>query len=649
MIRVVRNTIVISSTLLLPAIGFAAAAAKIAPAKTNPAVIKTTKTATTGKTIQIYNNSKETIYPVVEIARTVAGVSHPYDYRVYVGADMAAKKDNGLAPGKSATFTLPSTDWYKGGRVYLFDSQPKLPDASNLQPGNNNVFVDKSGSGFQPDERYQLVEYTFTSKLADYDISYVDHIYLPVAVEVNNGSVGYNGTGMNIADFQKDVVQFTQAFPYWPQYRLPTGLSNIKIPGGYNVFAQDQSPSSNFSGKLMLNAKRESSSDNKKPGKSVALNSMLVQWQKWVNDSNYCQEILKSQVSNNGRDLAFCQAFQKNVQDVWQAFQKNATDQGHNATPEDVLEHIIGYTNFGGLDGSWIDIKTKDDHIGKEAIAIEAGIPYSATGKYDKLKYPSYNSPYNLNPYVAFVHRVMNLNAYAFSIDDAIGNVNIPGNGFVIAVGSLNGIPNKKPYVPASSYKLRLNSGPGWTDINVCGVDHKIPANQKAGTSYPITQDKQCKVSLKQGNKATLSFIATKASEQSGTTTPCTGDECSQVKLDYNEHDGSLNVDVPAASSHPTPPPPSGDNRLSVYIGAGTLGYDGSKTAAPHTHVTITDVKSGEPYTLTSNENGKSVTCTVTVNGKSITPSANCDKANGFGTFHVTGTKDGNGFIIQSP
>ena len=72
--------------------------------------------------------------------------------------------------------------------------------------------------------------------MADYDISYVDHLYLPVAVEVNDGTIGYNGTPMDPETFQSKLKSF--AAQYWPYTKLsaPSLHNFVKLPGGYNLF-----------------------------------------------------------------------------------------------------------------------------------------------------------------------------------------------------------------------------------------------------------------------------------------------------------------------------------------------------------------------------------------------------------------------------
>src|SRR5262249_14908021 len=65
---------------------------------------------------------------------------------------------------------------------------------------------------------------------------------------------------------------------------------------------------------------------------------------------------------------------------------------------------------------------------------------------------------FNLDPYVWFVHRKLGLTAYAFSLDDDIGNVE--GGGATqmnIGVGGLGGLVNSDPYTATSQWGIVMS------------------------------------------------------------------------------------------------------------------------------------------------------------------------------------------------
>ncbi len=60
---------------------------------------------------------------------------------------------------------------------------------------------------------------------------------------------------------------------------------------------------------------------------------------------------------------------------------------------------------------------------------------------------------FNLDPFVWFIHDKLGLSAYAFALDDDIGNVNGGGaNQIDISIGGLNRLPNQDPYTATSPW-----------------------------------------------------------------------------------------------------------------------------------------------------------------------------------------------------
>jgi hypothetical protein len=60
---------------------------------------------------------------------------------------------------------------------------------------------------------------------------------------------------------------------------------------------------------------------------------------------------------------------------------------------------------------------------------------------------------FNLDPFVWFIHEKLGLSAYAFSLDDDVGNVQGGGaNQVDFSIGGLGGLPNRDPYTPTSQW-----------------------------------------------------------------------------------------------------------------------------------------------------------------------------------------------------
>jgi hypothetical protein len=83
------------------------------------------------------------------------------------------------------------------------------------------------------------------------------------------------------------------------------------------------------------------------------------------------------------------------------------------------------------------------------------------------------------NPFVRLVHGTeINASSYAFSVDDAAGFQQKPGEGLIIAIGGAEGLPNKQPIEPPANYKKdflvtladsKAQNRPRWKSFSVCG------------------------------------------------------------------------------------------------------------------------------------------------------------------------------------
>ncbi|MFZ4115447.1 MAG: hypothetical protein ACOYK6_01840 [Chthoniobacterales bacterium] len=372
------------------------------------------------KAITIFNNNDKTIYPIVQITQQPEGQPHVWTYRLYVNTSETV---TGLLPHQSVTLTLPQEQeglkWWNAGRVYFYDQTPPAPNPKvQGSVSGYPVHVDEQGIGFPLDDPCQYAEYTFddiNGQYVGYDISYVDSVYLPLAVEVEDGSVGYSGTDKTVADFQAAIADFVKNHN-WPYFFLSEGNPYFNIPGGYNVFALDQARSSHDQSKFMLQGERVSA------GPTVGLQNIVTRWTTVIS-ANFCKDC--------SSECSFCNAFQKNATDVWTAFKNDAEKHGGSTTDESITASIIGFTSpFGPV-------------LTQQAIALEEGITTNPPGG---TKYPDYTSKFNLNPYVRLIHHDLNANVYAFSIDDGVGFVRVPGMGITIAVGGLHGIKNQTPF-----------------------------------------------------------------------------------------------------------------------------------------------------------------------------------------------------------
>jgi hypothetical protein len=288
------------------------------------------------KTLRITNNTGSTVYPIMRDpnSNTIQGSStvglyDPYDpankeYRGYIGYEQGGKYYFGLEKGESILVSLPLVFW-NGARIgigtdgqYLTPSG--LPNPLRYDPNAHRAIANAETSGDtipngvvmwyraeiaqapNDDTEDQLAEWTIrdhgylvnpkiTAKtngeipdnqlvtLINYDVSNVDNLYLPLAMEAtdvwvvpqksgtgptpnrtgwgpgsNPDVYGWTGASNTIDFLQTRIREFTadnntllgQYFGSkkqgWPFYNIPNPTNDpnapLKIPSGANIFAQ---------------------------------------------------------------------------------------------------------------------------------------------------------------------------------------------------------------------------------------------------------------------------------------------------------------------------------------------------------------------------------------------------------------------------
>ncbi|MEJ8571837.1 hypothetical protein [Microbaculum marinum] len=448
-------------------------------------------------TVKIYNNTPDTnIYPVLTTGTSNSSLwlqawfmvpkdqmgKNPYpklnSFRFYV--DPTGK---GIPPGKSITLSVPLftqlvpnrkvdptktdqfVDWWGGGRIEIFDApaasgKPPValtqlytnrPTQTVASPILNTqvptcdgckdeliVFRD-TGGGFKNNEPSQLTEYTMGAinqttdpvtldpQNVDIDISYVDTAYLPAAITPYNtmlppiAQVGYVGTPQPISDFRAALNKFTaKKSPYagWPQFIDNQGEKILKVPSLLHIFAGDPDMT---------------------PPPWPPVDDITAKWNKCIKPSSgstYCQNI------QTVREM-----FIANYKNYVSIYPKNCdTSKKPIALTEEVLiQQVYGFTPF-------------NQNCADPTINLLENTPgYAAKGSarfhatkniFDKLQYWPNGQ---FDPYVQLIHGKGYINApnvYAYSVDDAVGNLQAEGTGFIIAVGGTNGLPNPKPAAP---------------------------------------------------------------------------------------------------------------------------------------------------------------------------------------------------------
>jgi biotin carboxyl carrier protein len=288
------------------------------------------------KTLRITNNTTDTVYPIMRDpnsnvlkSNSAVGLYDPYDppnkeYRGYIGYKEGTKYYFGLKSGQSILVSVPLVFWNAARIGIGTDGQyltpAGLPNPLRWRPNGHRSITNAQTSGDtipngvvmwyradiaeapNDDTKDQLAEWTIRDHrylvndqitkrtnreipdtqlvtLINYDVSNVDNLYLPLAMEANDVWVvpQKSGTGPNAnrccwqAGKDPDIYGWTGAIDTidflqtrireftagnnqllgqyfgskrqgWPFYNIPNPTNDpnapLKIPSGANVFAQ---------------------------------------------------------------------------------------------------------------------------------------------------------------------------------------------------------------------------------------------------------------------------------------------------------------------------------------------------------------------------------------------------------------------------
>jgi len=448
-------------------------------------------------TVKIFNNSPDyNIYPVLstgtadvdkwlQAAQKIPKAklaANPFpkrnEFRLYL-----APTGDGIPPGGSLELTLPLlsqlvptdkidpkktdqfVDWWGGGRVEIFSAPAKdhkppvqLTEAINKRPrqsvvnpiaktplpiclkgcvGPLKIYKDPDGLGH--DMPSQLTEYTFGAiddkkdpmrinpNNVDYDVSYVDAAFMPVAMEpFNNEQVGYVGMITSIDDFNAAMEKFVaprSQFVGWPQFVDRQGREILKIPSPINVLARQPSP--------------DPTDLTPKPWKPI--NKLAAQYRECLPASNKDPRCAKIR---NIKEM-----FDANYENYVNKYVDLGCDKSKKPVPMSenlMIGHLYGWTPFNEYCAANKNLLEntpvyKDDMYKKYLQVKE---------QFDQLQYLKDGW---FDPYALLIHGKDYINApnvYAYSVDDAVGNMQVDGNGIILAVGGQRGLPNGDPATP---------------------------------------------------------------------------------------------------------------------------------------------------------------------------------------------------------
>lgn len=525
----------------------------------------------TPKKILIYNNSDVTLYPVLSIGPSPqdewlmawfeVGKTDPNDARRYPRAKTVRAyvcETVGIPANKWVEVTLPLysrmvasptgtakdefLNWWNGGRVYFYDDGPQIvanftkDSADEILPplpfdpgptitgGNatcpsNKIRMFWSATGLPPEDRSQLMEYTFADAITakglpyefnasnvGYNISSVDQVYLPVAMQplIAQNTIGYIGTTISLTDFRSRLKTFLADYPGWPVYNYkadpvqPPPADKPRIPSGATVF---------FDGYTVDPTIPYNSVLSPQPPMAGGATEKMVQLFDNCASANPTHPICSTYTP-------IIRLFQKSL-----AGWKSLVQDGTCVPPNDffpdskvlMLRKIYGWVPFN--EGCSCANLKPGDKCNVNDLVTTAGSQAEFTrlqkSYITKLQDGRYTSPasYDFNPYVRLIHeaknkpndpaRYLDMAAYAFSVDDAIGFQSYPGDGIIITLAGCFGLnpcekldKSKRVIVTMGLPRVGVTY---WATNTRCSAeftknfDPKFPTVEFYPTEYPCT------------------------------------------------------------------------------------------------------------------------------------------------------------------
>lgn len=419
---------------------------------------------------------------------------------------------NGIKPGGSVTIKLPLysplvnsidptkpnqlIEWWQGGNVNIYqstdgkppqaflnlwnDSTKKEPPIKSgparcLAPATCTIYSVTTGNPL-PNDPQQLVEFTlgaapgnkdkdkpgqpyflFDPQNVDYDVSYVNTAYLPVVIEaVGNDRQGWVGAPAAIFKFYDTVNKFLKSdlAKGWPLLIGSDGKAvQGKIPSALEIFLSSLTVSNDFSKDgQWVNPPKFSPA----PANSAPITAMINRWAKCNQGDTdpICpklNDVTKLLLANFNNYLTY---YSKNGPNGdWECDQRQSPHPAKKPmTDLQLLQHLYGWQRFG----EHCNAKANQlyDTPGWDDPANKAQNYQKTKNEFDDLQYwvNVLQRKYGVfHPYVALIHGPDYLNApytYAYSVDDAVGNVQTFGTGVIIAVGGTQRLPNPDHATP---------------------------------------------------------------------------------------------------------------------------------------------------------------------------------------------------------
>lgn len=306
----------------------------------------------------------------------------------------------------------------------------------------------------------------------DYDLSNVNYAYLPAALEpfgnTLNGTccaIGWIGSTAAISDFIDPMNgalhnwRSSTIGTDWPLFvdqsstTVPKATVSLKVPSALDIFV-------NFS------SFNNTSNYSPAPAASPPIVRMKTLWEDCTQNGkkyNICGRIKDVtaliQANYDNYDSVY-----KNDPTTWKNVWK-CTMPPVAQTELVTLSHLYGWGPFNADSGCRADVNLLEQTPGYKDPTKAPHYYIDVKTEFDQLQYwfDVTNGQYGqwtntaaqdygqFDPYVALVHGKDYMNSpytYAYSVDDAVGNMQVDGTGLIIAIGGPQNLPNPDHVTP---------------------------------------------------------------------------------------------------------------------------------------------------------------------------------------------------------
>jgi hypothetical protein len=343
---------------------------------------------------------------------------------------------------------------------------------------------------------------------ADFDVSYVNVSYIAAAMgPYKNNQSGYVGSPLLISQFQPKLVNFEKKFN-WPTFidldgtkapipKLPSTLELLARLSGANA-PTDLPPVPSWPTNVWA------------PIQTIRTD--------WANSSSSCQHSAQGFTTFCDAILDVRDLFAANFKQYQALFAaKKCSGQPVTETPDRIIAHVYGWAPWteAAVDS---DGKSTGTGCSPTANLLENTPGYMADDyelygqvklEFDKLNYGTYpDATYAFNPWVQFIHGDAILpdqlgmpGVYAYSVDDAVGNLNVEAEGYIVDIGSTKHLENQTRATPPLNIQLGYSADAPvrFVKYGVCGnaAAQQKPVNP-ANPQFIIsaTDPKNCPVYL---------------------------------------------------------------------------------------------------------------------------------------------------------